>query len=210
MKVSELLREDADVGTLEISTEGDSFVVRAKPTTGWIVTAVYWTFRELIGKRGIKVSALRKKRYGKAVKTELTSSDAMYVMDNRVTRLIIDGVTQDKLQEVVDKAVAKAKKEAAAAQRHKDNAPKRKAEAAKYQAEKRKTDLAGYAEKYGKGTWNRVTYKQEGGDDGYSYVLRVDGRVKHNGLTQREATYYKEREVDEIAKREKLGKYADK
>lgn len=38
----------------------------------------------------------------------------------------------------------------------------------------------------------KVTYRQEGGDDGYSYVLRVDGRAVLNGLSQREARYEKD------------------
>jgi hypothetical protein len=61
--------------------------------------------------------------------------------------------------------------------------------------------MADYDKIYGKGTWNRVTYKQEDGDDGYSYVVRVDGRERWNGLTKREAEYYKRREVTELAKK---------
>ena len=30
----------------------------------------------------------------------------------------------------------------------------------------------------------KVTYRQEGGDDGYSYVLRVDGRSTLSGMTR--------------------------
>lgn len=41
----------------------------------------------------------------------------------------------------------------------------------------------------------RVTYRQEGGDDGYCYVVRVDGQERWNGLTRREAVYY--RDVEE-------------
>lgn len=37
----------------------------------------------------------------------------------------------------------------------------------------------------------KVTYRQEDGDDGYCYVLRVDGRAILNGLTLREARYEK-------------------
>lgn len=39
----------------------------------------------------------------------------------------------------------------------------------------------------------RVTYRQEGGDDGYSYVVRVDGQVLVNGCTRAQARYYKEK-----------------
>ena len=33
----------------------------------------------------------------------------------------------------------------------------------------------------------KVTYRQEGGDDGYCYVIRVDGVARCAGLTRREA-----------------------
>ena len=45
---------------------------------------------------------------------------------------------------------------------------------------------------------NRVTYRQEGGDDGYQYVVRVDGRAKWSGLTRTEAAYYKQLEVTKL------------
>lgn len=35
----------------------------------------------------------------------------------------------------------------------------------------------------------RVRIKQEGGDDGYCWVLRVDGRAIYNGMTRSEAEY---------------------
>lgn len=38
----------------------------------------------------------------------------------------------------------------------------------------------------------KVTYRQEGGDDGYCYVLRVDGIARYTGLTRRQAQYEKE------------------
>jgi hypothetical protein len=37
----------------------------------------------------------------------------------------------------------------------------------------------------------KITAKQEGGDDGYCYVVRVDGRVFMTGLTRSEVPYYK-------------------
>lgn len=39
----------------------------------------------------------------------------------------------------------------------------------------------------------KVTYRQEGGDDGYCYVIRVDGIARCAGLTRREAQWEKER-----------------
>jgi hypothetical protein len=35
----------------------------------------------------------------------------------------------------------------------------------------------------------KVTYRQEGGDDGYCYVLRVDGRAVCNGMQRSEAKW---------------------
>lgn len=75
--------------------------------------------------------------------------------------------------------------------------------------QKRKSDMTEYDELFGKGTWKRVTFKQEGGDDGYHYVVRVDGRVIEDGLTKREADWRKKVEVNILAKKEKLGQYAE-
>ncbi len=37
----------------------------------------------------------------------------------------------------------------------------------------------------------RIKYRQVGGDDGYHYAIYVDGRMRYNGLTKREAQYEK-------------------
>ena len=47
----------------------------------------------------------------------------------------------------------------------------------------------------------RVTARQEGGDDGYHWVVRVDGRMVMNGLTKREADYEKKRQRDQLMSR---------
>ena len=39
----------------------------------------------------------------------------------------------------------------------------------------------------------KITAKQEGGDDGYCYVIRIDGVKFVAGLTRSELPYYKER-----------------
>lgn len=44
----------------------------------------------------------------------------------------------------------------------------------------------------------RITAKQEGGDDGYCYVVRVDGIERWNGLTRREVEYYKKIELEKL------------
>ena len=37
----------------------------------------------------------------------------------------------------------------------------------------------------------KITAKQEGGDDGYCYVVRINGVEFVNGLTRREVPYYR-------------------
>jgi hypothetical protein len=168
--------------------------------------AIYFVWKAVEGKSGVKVKMASRGKYGSPKMVE--NPDGLDIIDKAPTRLFFSGISKEQLQVAVDKAIAKQKAAIDKDQKYKAAAPARKAEAAKYQAEKRKNNLAEYEKKYGKGTWNRVTYKQEGGDDGYSYVLRVDGRSKYSGLTQREAMYYKELEVDKLAKAAGLGKYA--
>ena len=52
---------------------------------------------------------------------------------------------------------------------------------------------------------NRVTYRQEDGDDGYCYCVRLDGKaVTFASLTRSEAMHYKSRlEAELIQKGEK-------
>jgi hypothetical protein len=168
--------------------------------------AIYFVWKAVEGKSGVKVKMASRGKYGTPKMVE--NPDGLDIIDKAPTRLFFSGISKEQLQVAVDKAITKQKAAIDKDQKYKAAAPARKAEAAKYQAEKRKNNLAEYEKKYGKGTWNRVTYKQEGGDDGYSYVLRVDGRSKYSGLTQREAMYYKELEVDKLAKAAGLGKYA--
>lgn len=42
----------------------------------------------------------------------------------------------------------------------------------------------------------KITAKQEGGNDGYCYVIRVDGKEYVNGLTRAEVPYYKKRALE--------------
>lgn len=48
----------------------------------------------------------------------------------------------------------------------------------------------------------KITYRQEDGDDGYCYVLRIDGRMHLNGLTRREAIAEKEHILTKLAFKE--------
>jgi hypothetical protein len=201
MKVSELF-EAQSLGTLSVTPSGDGFVVNASAKSGPIIGAVYWVWKTLSTKKGVTV----KMKSGKAVE----KNDGFKLFDNRPQGLVFFGVDEETVKAAADAAVAKVEKEVKAQAKHKADAPKRRAEASKFASELRKKDLEEYAKLYGKGTWNRVTYKQEGGDDGYQYVVRVDGRSIMNGLTRRSAEHEKRSQVDAIAKREKLGKYAEK
>jgi hypothetical protein len=197
MKMNELLAEEAkDVGTLEITDapDGDGFVVRCTVKSGPMLSGIYWVWSLVGRKRGVKSSIMAvHRRGGKPVKTELTSNDGTMLINKRTNKITFSGIDREDLRNAVSKAIAKVEKSMAADAKRKEEAPARKVQMAKLSAEKRKEDLAEYAKKYGKGTWNRVTYRQEGGDDGYAYVVRVDGHPKWNGLTQRQAMYYKER-----------------
>ena len=42
----------------------------------------------------------------------------------------------------------------------------------------------------------KITAKQEGGDDGYCYVVRINGKEFVNGLTRSEVPYYKKRAME--------------
>lgn len=47
-----------------------------------------------------------------------------------------------------------------------------------------------------------TTMRQVGGDDGYQWTVFVNGRMKVNGCTKREAQYYRDRfEKEETEKR---------
>jgi hypothetical protein len=43
----------------------------------------------------------------------------------------------------------------------------------------------------------KITACQEGGDDGYCYVVRVDGRIFADGLTRSEVPYFKQQALEQ-------------
>lgn len=203
MKVSELFEAADSMQEITVEKVGDDkFVVNSKAKSGMTLDAIAGVWHAFEKMKGVK-----------------TTSKAGLPLDfNRMFKNRPNGFVMrfekpegmlEKIQATIEKCKAGTLKDVAKRAKHKAEAPARRKESAKLDAQYRKADLAEYDKKYGKGTWKRVTYKQEGGDDGYSYVIRVDGRSKWNGLSQREATHYKQQEVDAIAKREKLGKYAE-
>lgn len=184
----------------------NSYVVGTRETRGPVLDMAYWIFKEVAAKEGVTVFT----KSGKALPN--TPDSRLFVL-NRKPNLVYKFEDPTDAEKILNAAIAnaakKVEKEQAEKQKHKEEAPLRKKQAAAHAAERRKADLAKYDAKYGKGTWNRVTYRQEGGDDGYQYVVRVDGRPYMNGLTRREAEYYKLQQVKAIAKRERLGSYAN-
>lgn len=204
MKVLELFETvlaAGEVMPITVTANNGSFTVGTTAKSGPTLDVIFKVWDAFDGKRGVTT----KSKAG----LEL---NAHRMLKNRPNGFVIkfdkpEGM-KEKIEATVEKMVASIQKQVKSNAAYKAKAPERKKEASKANAEYHKAELAGYAEKYGKGTWGRVTYKQEGGDDGYSYVVRVDGRPKWNGLTQREAMHYKTREVDDIAKKEKLGQYA--
>jgi len=117
--------------------------------------------------------------------------------------------TEEEARGLLAHGIMKANADHESRENWKASEPERKRTAAQEAAAERKKTMAAYDELYGKGTWNRVTYRQENGDDGYGYVMRVDGRIAWDGMQLREARWRKENEVVALAKREKLGKYAE-
>lgn len=43
----------------------------------------------------------------------------------------------------------------------------------------------------------RVRIRQEGGDDGYSWVIRIDGVARYTGMDRREAEWRRTRFIEE-------------
>lgn len=94
---------------------------------------------------------------------------------------------------------------------HKQKAPERRKAAAIDYAAQCKITQNELKKKYGDAV-NLVRTRQIGGDDGYQYnvLVRKDDRWVSimNGLTQREADYYKNIEMENIAKKNGWGQYA--
>lgn len=200
------LREAVEPSKLEpitVTAKGeDSFIVNTKATKGPTLTQIYWVWKDFDSKR----NSSTKSKSGMTLNIDK-------MLDNKPNGFVITFKNVEGAEEAIkasiEKAGAKVTKELAADAKWKEGAGDRKKEASKIASAKRSEDLKKMAELYGKGTWNRVTYKQEGGDDGYQYVVRVDGKVLCTGQTQSQAMYEKRKAVDAIAKKEKLGKYAE-
>lgn len=206
MKVSELFETVLAAGEvlpITVTSNGDSFTVNSSAKNGPTLDVIFKVWKAFDGKRGVTT----KSKAG----LEL---NAHRMLKNRPNGFVItfkdpEGA-KEKLEAAVEKMVASIEREVKSNAAYKAKAPERKKAASKVNAQYAKADKEERDKKYGKGTWNRVTYRQEGGDDGYQYVLRIDGRAVLNGLTRYSAEGEKLMAVRKIAKDEKLGEYADK
>lgn len=138
MKVIDLFEAEAeDLGTLEIVPEGDDWlIVKATNSKGPMKKAIYFVWKAVEGKSGVKVKMASRGKYGSPKMVE--NPDGLDIIDKAPTRLFFSGISKEQLQVAVDKAIAKQKAAIDKDQKYKAAAPARKAEAAKYQAEKRK------------------------------------------------------------------------
>jgi hypothetical protein len=206
MKLHELFEAVGATEELEpvtITPKGEkSFIVGTKATKGPSLDQIYPIWKEFEKKKGVTI----KSKSGLPL-----TFDRMFKSKPNGFVVTFDDVTgaEEALQASIDKASAKVLKDQKTKTNWKAGAEDRKKVASKRSATQRAADMKKYDELYGKGTWNRVTYRQEGGDDGYQYVVRVDGRILATGLTQSSAMYEKRKAVNELAKKGKLGQYAE-
>ena len=205
MKISELF-EAAEAGTLEpvtITAKGeDSFIVGTKATKGPSLDQIYNIWQDFEKKKGVTM----KSKSGLPL-----NFDRMFKSKPSGIVLTFANVegAKEAIEASIEKAVAEVTKEVKSKGDWKAGAEDRKKEASKMSSAARAIEMKKMEALYGKGTWNRVTYRQEGGDDGYCYAVRIDGKKLCSGQTQSQAMYEKRKAVDELAKKYKLGKYAE-
>jgi hypothetical protein len=206
MKLNELFEAVAAPETLEpvtVTAKGaDSFIVGTKATKGPSLEQIYWIWKDFEKKKGVTM----KSKAG----LELNFDRMFKSKPNGIVLTFkdVEGA-KEAIEASAAKASAKVDKDVKSKAKWKDGADDRKKEASKLSSAQRAVDMKKYEQLYGKGTWNRVTYRQEGGDDGYCYVVRVDGRTLCTGQTLNQAMHEKKKAVDELAKKGKLGKYAE-
>lgn len=206
MKISELFEavEDDKLEPVTITPKGEkSFIVGTKASKGPSLEQIYWVWKDFDSKKN--TSTRSKAGLPLTINRMLNSKPNGIV----ITFTDADGA-KEALEASVAKATAKVLKDVKSKATWKAGADDRKKVASKASSAQRAVDLKKYEELYGKGTWNRVTYRQEGGDDGYCYVVRIDGKTLCTGQTLNQAMHEKKKAVDDLAKKGKLGKYATK
>lgn len=176
--------------------EDSKYKVTVGPTAGPMVSLMRTLASRLRTKRGFKL-------------TLKSGQEVPSWSRFKANGLIIRAPSRDALQAELDKAIKEHNKEIESQTKHKNSEPERKRESSQYQAGVAKQRKAALEDEYGKGTWNRVKIRQVGGDDGHQWTLFVDGRQHYNGMSKYEAESRQRSAADELAKREKLGKYAE-
>jgi hypothetical protein len=207
MKLTDLLLEGAynlynaepmKESDVKVTDAGDGkFVVSVTPTSGPLVSFVRTIAYDLSRKRGFEVtmkSGLELPRWAKF----------------KANAVVIKTSSKENVMKAVVDAVAKVNKEIAGYKKAKEqaNSPEQKKKDAEFRSKQAKDRKDKLEQEYGKGTWNRVKIRQVGGDDGYQWTLFVDGQMRRSGMMKMEAEASQRRAADEIAKKEKLGKYA--
>lgn len=205
-------KEPKEIEPITVSKSADDrWEVATKAKTEPTLSVIFEIAKHLVEKSGSKVKITNLK--GKV--TDKTSIYDMYRAKPSRFFATSEKLSDEELETLLVKvrddavtAMTKRQKALAAAKAKRETpAYKKEVNAVRAKAAKAKTD--DLEATYGKGTWKRTSIKQEGGDDGYSYVLRVDGVKKMSGLTKREAEAEQRSAANAIAKREKIGKYAE-
>ena len=193
MLVRHLLNETADSTPITIEPHDDEWVkISTKASSGPSVS---------------KIKSIMYTASADGYETKSKSGGTIKPANFKANGLLVR-TTIEKAKALLQKSDKQDAEEAERIKANKESRVANKAASAKNDREAKKAMTAKYDELYGKGTWNRVTAKQEGGDDGYSYAVRVDGRKRVGGLHKSEVAFEKLQAVQELAKKEKLGKYA--
>ncbi len=185
-KLDDIKVEDASNGWTKISVEADAGPLISLVRSLAFDLASKPKSYEVKSKSGGKINIFKFKANGFYVKAK----DKSVMMDQ------------------VAKTLRRHNKSQISQAKWKAEAPERKKASQQFYAKTAKTNKERIAKEYGEGTANRVKIKQIGGDDGYQWNVIVDGHSVMNGLTKREAEYYRKKEMDRIAKETSVGKYA--
>jgi hypothetical protein len=189
MKVADLLNES----TIQITPTQDGWLKISTPDTKGPQVSLIYAIRSVATRKGLETLS----KSGQPIDFRKFKANGFLVKTSeKEAKAIIAKVESERAKEAADKPSAEETKA-------------KKASAAKSLRQYNKSKEDNYDELYGKGTWKRITAKQEGGDDGYSYVIRVDGKQVVGGLTKSEVDFEKRQAAQKLAKKEKLGKYAD-
>jgi hypothetical protein len=188
--------KDSDVKVSDAG--GGKLLVSVTPTAGPLINFM----------RSLVFNLQRKKGYVVAMKSgiELPRWDKFKANAFQVVKY----PSKDELKAIIatsvkahNNSITKEKQAIARA-----NSPEQKKKDAEFRSQQTKSRKEKLEQEYGKGTWDRVKIRQVGGDDGYQWTLFVDGQERMNGMTKSSAESAQENAADEIAKKEKLGKYA--